>query len=158
MFPQPTWWFRLSAGLALSALVSACGGSEPSMPTHPTPGSSTAIPGDVVDMNGTWVGTLEFPGRGAQEITMTVAQFSNCVDGTWRSSASDYRGALSGYAGKDSYAGLFTFDGPCLGVVQITGSVGADTLRLTGGPVKPVGSGACRDPLPESIVVALRRQ
>jgi hypothetical protein len=123
----------------------------------PTPGPGTAIPAGIVDMNGTWVGTLEFPDRGAQQVTMTVSQFSNCVDGTWRSSGSDSRGALSGFAGKDSYTGLFTFDAPCMGVVQITGSVSGDALRLTGGPVKPVGSGACVDPLPESIVLALRR-
>lgn len=155
--PQPTWRRRGAAGLALLALMSACGGSEPSISTVPTPGPSTAVPADIVDMNGTWVGTLEFPDRGAQQVTMTVSQFSNCVDGTWRSSGSGSRGALSGFAGKDSYTGLFTFDAPCMGVVQITGSVSGDALRLTGGPVKPVGSGACVDPLPESIVLALRR-
>jgi hypothetical protein len=110
-------------------------------------------------MNGTWVGTLESPDR-VQQITMTVVQFSNCVDGTWRSNSSDYRGALSGFAAKDSYTGLFSFEiGSCLGIVEVTGNVGADTLRLTGGQVtKSAGSGTCVDPLPASVVLSLRRQ
>jgi len=110
-------------------------------------------------MNGTWVGTLESP-DGVQQITMTVVQFSNCVDGTWRSASQDARGALSGFAAKDSYTGLLSFElGSCLGVVEVTGSVGADTLRLTGGPVtKSAGSGACAGPLPQSVVLSLRRQ
>jgi hypothetical protein len=110
-------------------------------------------------MNGTWVGTLESP-DGVQQITMTVVQFVNCVDGTWRSASQDLRGAISGFAAKDSYSGLFSLErGSCLGVANLTGSVSADTFRLTGGPVTPsAGSGACPDPLPQSVVLSLRRQ
>jgi hypothetical protein len=110
-------------------------------------------------MNGTWVGTLETP-AGVQQITMTVVQFSNCVDGTWRNASQDSRGALSGFAARDSYSGLFSLEqGSCLGIADLAGSVGADTLRLTGGPMTPsAGSGACPNPLPQSIVLSLRRQ
>ena len=151
---------RLAAALIAVVLASSCGGSEPSAPTQPSPRPSTEVPADIVNMNGTWVGTLETSAPGVQQITMTVVQFVNCVDGTWRSDSSDYRGALSGYAAKDSYTGLFSFEyGSCLGIVQITGNVEANTLRLTGGPVtKSVASGTCIDPLPESVVLSLRRQ
>ena len=154
-----TWRCRLAAGFVLAALACSCGGSESSAPTHPTPGPSPAVPADVVDMNGMWVGTLESD-RGVQQVTMTVVQFSNCVDGTWRSNAADSRGALSGFAAKDSYTGLLSFElGSCLGFAEVTGNVGADSLRLTGGPVtKSAGSGACVDPLPQSVVLSLRRQ
>ena len=153
-------WCRLTAALIPVILGFSCGGSEPSTPTEPSPGASTEVPADVVNMNGTWVGTLETPAPGVQQIRMTVVQSANCVDGAWRSDSSDHRGALSGYADKDSYTGLLSFErGSCLGIVQITGNVGADTLRLTGGPVtKSVASGTCADPLPESVVLSLRRQ
>jgi len=159
MSQQRTWRCRLAAALVLSALAWGCGGSESSTPTQPSPGPSADVPPDIVNMNGTWVGTLETP-AGVQQITMTVVQFSNCVDGTWRNASQDSRGAISGFAARDSYAGLFSLEqGSCLGVADLTGSVGADTLRLTGGPVAPsAGSGACPNPLPQSIVLSLRRQ
>jgi hypothetical protein len=154
--------WRLAAGLILSVLAGSCGGSSSSSstPHNPSPTAPTGVPADVVDMNGTWVGTLESPDRGVQQVSLTVVQFANCVDGTWKSSSSDARGALSGFAGKDSYTGLLSFElGSCLGVVEVTGNVGADSLRLTGGQVaKSSGSGACAAPLPESVVLALRRQ
>ena len=162
MSHQRTWQWRLAAGLILSVLAGSCGGSSSSSstPHNPNPTAPTGVPADVVDMNGTWVGTLESPDRGAQPVTLTVVQFANCVDGTWRSNSSDSRGALSGFAGKDSYTGLLSFEiGACLGVVEVTGNVGADSLRLTGGPVtKSAGSGTCVDPLPQSVVLTLRRK
>lgn len=123
------------------------------MPTAPAP-----IPADVVDISGVWVGTLESE-LGVQQITLTVVQFSNCVDGTWRSNSTDWRGAISGFAAKDSYAGLVSLErGSCLGVVDVTGPVVDGTLKW-GGPVRPsAGSGVCVDPLPQSITLALRRQ
>jgi hypothetical protein len=146
--------------VVLMVFISGCGGSEPAAPTQPSPGPGIEVPPDVVNMNGTWAGTLESADQGVQQITLTVTQFANCVDGAWRSNSSDTRGALSGFAGKDSYTGLLSFEvGSCLSVVEITGNVGADTLRLTGGPVtKSAGSGACANPLPQSIVLSLRRQ
>lgn len=111
-------------------------------------------------MNGTWVGTIESPNLGVQQITLTVVQFSNCVDGTWRSTSQDLRGAISGFAAKDSFSGLVSFEqGSCLGVVEASGQAGADAFLLTGGAVKPsVASGACPNPLPQSITLSLRRQ
>ncbi len=61
--------------LVLMAFISGCGGSEPSAPTHPTPGPGVEVPADVVNMNGTWAGTLESPEQGVQQITLTVVQF-----------------------------------------------------------------------------------
>ncbi len=110
-------------------------------------------------MNGTWVGTFE-SNLGVQQITLTVVQFSNCVDGTWRNAPQDLRGAISGFAAKDSFSGLFSFEqGSCLGVVNVSGQVGTDSFRLTGGAVTPsAGSGACANPLPQSTILTLRRQ
>jgi hypothetical protein len=115
------------------------------------------VPADVVNMAGTWVGTIETPDAGVQPVTVTVVQFANCVDGTWRSGSGDSRGAISGFAAKDSFSGQVSIErGSCTGVADITGAVGADTIQWTTGTVKPFVS--CFDPLPQTIVLSLRRQ
>ena len=148
--------------LTLLILSGGCG-SEPlsSSPTvHLSVTNPSPTPPDVVNMAGTWTGTLEAQDQAVQQVTLTVVQSTNCVDGTWRSTSSDSRGAISGFAGKDSYTGLFSLErGSCIGVVTITGEVGTDALRLTGGPVtKSAASGTCADPLPASLALSLRRQ
>ena len=87
---------------------------------------------------------------------MTVVQFSNCVDGTWISSGQDSRGAISGFAGKDSFSGQLSFErGRCSAIGDVTGEVGSETLRWTGS-VTPLGP--CAEALPQSIVITMRRQ
>jgi len=108
-------------------------------------------------MAGTWVGTFESPNLGAQQITLTVVQSAACVDGTWRSAAQDSRGAISGFAAKDSFTGQVSFErGQCSAVAEIAGTVASDTIQWTAETVRPFGS--CADPLPQSIVLSLRRQ
>ena len=161
MSSSRAWGYRCVVGLLLSTLACSSGGSsEPSQSGHVNPTAPTSVPADIVNMNGTWVGTVESPDRDVQQVTMTVVQSSNCVDGTYRSAAQDLRGAISGYATKDSFSGLFSFEqGSCLGIVDVSGRVAADVLQLTGGPVRPsVASGACPTPLPQSITLSLRRQ
>jgi hypothetical protein len=152
--------YSLVVILVLSALANGCGGSGDSSPTSssPVPGAPP-VPANVVDINGTWVGTLE-TNLGVQQITLTVVQFANCVDGTYRSSSSDLRGAISGFAAEASYTGLVSLEiGACWGVADVTGPVEGGTLRWTGSNVtRSAGSGACPDPLPQSITLSLRRQ
>jgi len=108
-------------------------------------------------MNGTWVGTLDTPNIGSRQITLTIVQFANCVDGTWRSASQDARGAISGFAAKDSFTGLVSFErGECSAVADVTGTVVSDTIQWTTGAVRPYGT--CVDPLPQSISLSLRRQ
>jgi hypothetical protein len=144
--------------LVLMAFMSGCGGSSsPSAPSSPAPSGPAPVPVDVVNMAGTWVGTFESPNLGAQQITLTVVQSANCVDGTWRSAAQDSRGAISGFAAKDSFTGQVSFErGQCSAVAEIAGTVASDTIQWTAETVRPFGS--CADPLPQSIVLSLRRQ
>jgi hypothetical protein len=110
-----------------------------------------------VNIAGNWVGTLESSNLPAQSISATVVQIANCVDGTWISSGQNSRGAISGFAGKDSFTGQLSFErGQCSAIGNVTGEVGPDTLRWTGTDLKPVGP--CADPLPQSIVVTMRRR
>jgi hypothetical protein len=152
------WRSSFVVVLVLLAFISGCGGSSsPSAPSSPAPTGPAPVPADVVNMAGTWVGTIETPDAGVQSVTLTVAQFANCVDGTWRSGSGDSRGAISGFAGKDSFTGQVSFErGPCSAVADIGGTVGPDTIQWTAATVRPFGS--CADPLPQSIVLSLRRQ
>jgi len=153
-------WRRraLLACLALSAILCGCGGSSPESQAPSNPTAPAVVPADgSVNIAGTWVGTFESSNLGVQTITLTVVQFANCVDGTWSSSAQDSRGAISGFAGKDSFAGQMSFErGRCAAVGNVTGEVGSDTLRWTGTGVTPLVP--CADALPESIVISMRRQ
>jgi len=154
---------RFSYAVLLSLLLlglSGCGGggSEPSAPPESNPTSPGAVPTEPsVNIAGTWVGTFESPNMGAQTITLTVVQFANCVDGTWISSSQDSRGAISGFAGKESFSGQMSIErGRCSAVGNISGEVGSNTLRWTGGSVTPLAP--CADALPESVVISMRRQ
>lgn len=142
--------------LVLSA-ISGCGGSETAPPSHPGPTAPTPVPTEPsINIAGNWVGTFESANLGTQTITMTVVQFANCVDGTWISSGQDARGAISGFAGRDSFSGQLSFErGRCSAIGDITGEVGSETLRWTGS-VTPLGP--CAEALPQSIVVTMRRQ
>ena len=146
--------------LAVTVMTAGCSGGSSSTEPPPThSGPSAPPPGPVepsVNIAGNWAGTLE-SNLGSQAISMTVVQLANCVDGTWSSSGQNSRGAISGFAGKDSFSGQLSFErGQCSAIANITGEVGADTLRWTGSDMKPLGP--CSDPLPQSIVVTMRRQ
>ena len=146
--------------LVVTVLTAGCGSSEST--TDPPPihtGPSAPPPGPVepsVNIAGNWVGTLE-SNLGSQPINMVVVQLANCVDGAWTSSGQNARGAISGFAGTDSFTGQLSFErGECAAVGTIAGAVGTDTLRWTGSDIKPLGP--CSTPLPQSIVVTMRRQ
>jgi hypothetical protein len=141
-------------GLLLTALM-GCGAS--STLTAPTP----APPGSFVDMAGTWSGTFESANLTMQTITLTVYQTTNCVDGAWKSSTADWAGAISGYAGADSFAGQISFErvaddgSKCTAVGDISGQVGTGTLRWTSSGLTPVGT--CSGGAPQSLVLNLHR-
>jgi hypothetical protein len=144
--------------LALAAIAPGCSGSttsESSTPSSPTPPPSGPVE-PAINIAGNWAGTLETD-LGTQAISMTVVQFADCVDGTWISSGQDSRGAISGFAGKASFTGQLSLErGRCSAVGDITGEVGSETLKWTGTALKPISP--CADPLPQSIVVTMRRQ
>jgi hypothetical protein len=144
--------------LALAAITPGCSGSTTSV--SPTPSSPTPPPSGpvepAVNIAGNWAGTLETD-LGTQAISMIVVQLADCVDGTWISSGQDSRGAISGFAGRASFTGQLSLErGRCSAIGNVTGEVGSETLRWTGTDMRPIGP--CADPIPQSIVVTMRRQ
>jgi hypothetical protein len=145
--------------LVVTAITAGCSSDSSTEPPPTHAGPTAPPPGAVepsVNIAGNWTGTLE-SNLGSQAISMTVVQLANCVDGTWISSGQNSRGAISGFAGTDSFTGQLSFErGQCSAIGTVSGEVGADTLRWTGSDLKPFGP--CSDPLPQSIVVTMRRQ
>ena len=154
----PGFYGRLFlVGLILTAIACSGGESTPVPPTHSGPTPPPSAPTEPsVNVAGTWTGTLESE-LGTQAITLTVVQLANCVDGTWISGGQDSRGAISGFADASSFTGQLSFErGRCSAIGTVSGAVGSDTLRWTGTGLKPIGP--CSEPLPQSIVVTMRRQ
>ena len=154
------WQTLLCLALAASALGCEVSGVHTDASTPTSPGGVPAEP--VVNIGGTWVGTLESANMAPIPISMVVVQFGNCVDGSWRSAGGEWTGGISGLAGTNSYTGQMSFERPsgsggsCLARAEVSGDVGSDTLSWTGAGPAPLGP--CTGDLPRSIVVNLRRQ
>ena len=92
---------------------------------------------------------------------MVVVQTTNCVDGAWITSTSDWHGAISGLASIDALPGFLSFErtssggGACDATSAINAVITPGTLRLTIDALSPVG--ACSGDLPRQIVMTLHR-
>jgi hypothetical protein len=149
---------RTTVGAVVIALVLGAASGCSASPATPSP---APLPGPVVNIAGNWSGTFESENFSTRTITMTVVQGGNCVDGVWTSGASDWTGAISGFAGADSFSGQISFEAVtesgdrCTGVGNTSGQVGSDTLRWTSTGFTAVGQ--CTGTLPKAIVISLRR-
>jgi hypothetical protein len=136
------------SALVLAGAGAACGSASPG----PT--------GVFADFSGTWTGTFESTNFSTRSITFTVVQTSNCVDGAWITSTSDWHGAVSGLATADSFSGFLSFErsssggGQCDATAPVSVSAG-QTLRITADALTAVGP--CAGDLPKAIVVTLHR-
>jgi hypothetical protein len=147
----------LIISLSSAGLLGGCGATAPTPPAA----SPSAPIGPVVNIAGTWTGTLASANFPTQTITMMVYQATNCVDGAWSSLSSDWAGSISGYAGEASYSGLVSWERPsgsgkCLASATASGPVTGTTLHWTAGKLTAIGS--CDGDLPQSIVLDLQRQ
>jgi hypothetical protein len=148
---------RTIPGLLVVRMAAACSASR----TPTTPSSSSPPAADVVNLAGTWSGTLESSNFPAQTVTLTVVQSGNCVDGGWTTATADWTGAISGYAAADSFSGQFSFEratdggGKCTAAGPIAGQAGAGSLRWTSNDLSPVGS--CTGDVPSMVVLTLQR-
>ena len=145
--------------LSLATMLTSCGATAPTPPTTTSPGAPI---GPVVNIAGTWTGTMTSANLPTQSITMMVVQTTNCVDGAWSSASSEWAGSISGYAGEAWSSGLVSFERPatgggkCLASATVSGPVTGNTLHWTAGTLTPIG--ACDGEYPQSIVLELQRQ
>ena len=109
-------------------------------------------------MAGKWAGTFEASGFSSRSISTEVIQVVDCVDAAWTTAPREWAGAISGFAGVQSFAGLLSIEGSgCSAVGALSGDVNGDTMTLTWSTTGP-GAGNCAGVLPRSAVVNLRRQ
>jgi len=148
---------RTTVVTIVSELVLAAASFGCSAPATPSP---AVPPGPVANIAGRWSGTFESGNFSTRTITMTIVQGGNCVDGAW-ASASGWTGAISGFAGADSFSGQISFEAitesgeRCAGVGDTSGTVGTDTLRWTSAGFTAVGP--CTGTLHRTVVISLRR-
>ena len=153
-----------TAALWLAGCVWGCGSSPtaapPTAPTH-TPAPVAPPTGPVPPIAGTWAGTIESSNYGTKSITLLVVQSTNCIDGAWRSDDGQWLGAISGVTVGDTYVGQISFvrsedRDRCGGVANVEGPVGDASLQWAGPGF--VAQGTCERPLPQNLLIALRRQ
>ena len=110
--------------LVLLFFALSCGGGGGSSPTAPP-----APPPPIVNVAGTWDGTLNF-GTILVAVTMTFSQMSATVTGTWLApgAGGSVNGTISG--------STFTFSGiqltPCAGTFAGSGTINAAVTQITG--------------------------
>ncbi|MGE3176260.1 MAG: hypothetical protein AB7O32_02220 [Vicinamibacterales bacterium] len=155
-------WRRPSVGVGAGVVLLwlcaiSCGGGGSIADPGPTPPSGT-----FVDIAGRWSGVLESANLPARQITMMVVQSGNCVDGVWEEPGG-WTGAISGFATGDAYEGQISIERDeggrrCSAVGVVTGPVATATAHWTGSGFSGVGAVPCQEPLPQSIVLTMRRE
>lgn len=147
------------AVLAASVIGIQCGSPASDMAS---PSSSPAAPaGPFADVSGTWEGTLASSNFPTSNITLTVVQSLNCVDGAWQSEPPSWTGAISGYAGATSFAGNMSLEfvtdngAHCNVVGPVSGSVDQDRIAWTS---TGFVAATCPSPVPKSLVISLQRK
>jgi hypothetical protein len=90
---------------------------------------------------------------------MDIVQTGACVDGVWTSTPSEWAGAISGFAGAQSFSGQISLEqtgnegAKCVGVGTVIGEVGQTTIKWTVDSF----SADCVARFPQSMVITLRR-
>jgi hypothetical protein len=154
---------RLLLPLLLVLLPVGCGSSQSTPTPAPTaPGPPVAPSSPVVNMAGTWTGTVTSANFPSRTITLVVSQGDSCVDGEWHDATLDWKGAISGFAAADSFSGQLSFErtaaggGKCQAAGFVSGPVG-DVMKLAAGDLS-APAGSCTGDLPQSLVISVRRQ
>jgi hypothetical protein len=145
--------------LAVSAMLNVgCGSGSSSTTTPPTP-TQPADP-SIPNLAGTWTGTIESAAFTTREISAQLVQTGvDCVDGAWRTTATELNGAISGFAqASSSFSGFLSVEGTpngsglCLGVVRVTGSATSTGIKWTW-----VNDGNCAGGIQQTVTFKLHK-
>jgi hypothetical protein len=145
--------------LAVSAMLNVgCGSGSSSTTTPPTP-TQPADP-SIPNLAGTWTGTIESAAFTTREISAQIVQTGvDCVDGAWRTTATELNGAISGFAqASSSFSGFLSVEGTpngsglCLGVVRVTGSATSTGIKWTW-----VNDGNCAGGIQQTVTFKLHK-
>jgi hypothetical protein len=157
---------RLIVALIIPALVASamlnvgCGAGSSSTTTTPPAPTQPTDPGAVPNLAGTWSGTLESPAFTTRDISAQIVQSGvDCVDGAWRTVATEMNGAISGFAlAGGSFNGFLSVEGTpngsglCLGVFRVTGSATSTGIKWTW-----VNDGNCAGGVQQTVTFKLHK-
>jgi hypothetical protein len=142
--------------LSIAAVDVACGGSgprSPRAPTTPAPGSS-----NFPQVAGTWTGTIESSQFAAQPISVRFVQSLDCVDGDWKTTGTDWNGAISGYAQTEVFSGFISVEGSlsgtglCVAINRVSGRTTATDIEWT-----MVNDGNCAGGVAQTVTFRMHR-
>jgi len=146
------------ATLAVSAMLNVgCGNSSTSTPPPaPTQPTDPSIP----NLSGAWTGTIESAALATREISAQIVQTGvDCVDGAWKTTATEMNGAISGFAqSSSSFSGFLSVEGTpngsglCLGVFRVTGSATSTGIKWTW-----VNDGNCAGGIQQTVTFKLHK-
>jgi hypothetical protein len=144
--------------LAVSAMLNVgCGGGNPPPPTpSPTQPTDPSVP----NLAGAWTGTIESSAFATRDISAQMVQSGvDCVDGAWRTVASEWNGAISGFAqSSSSFNGFVSVEGSangsglCLGVFRVSGSATNTGIKWTW-----VNDGNCAGGIAQTVTFKLHK-
>jgi len=145
---------RVALAVCLVVSVAACGGNS----TAP----SAVSGGTVIDIAGTWNGTIASSNNTTAQLKMVLTQSGPDVTGTWLSTSVSWAGQISGTVHAASFDGQFKFSGTasdgtvCTGTANVAGPVSGSTMTWTSS--NGVVGGACPAPLPVGLQIVVQRQ
>jgi hypothetical protein len=146
--------------LVVSAMLNVgCGSGSSSTTTRPATPTQPADP-SIPNLAGTWAGTIESAAFTTREISAQIVQTGvDCVDGAWRTTATEMNGAISGFAqASSSFSGFLSVEGTpngsglCLDVVRVTGSATPTGIKWTW-----VNDGNCAGGIQQTVTFKLHK-
>ena len=146
---------RRFVGALVICFVQSCSPRGTPAPTAPPAADPT-----IANVAGMWTGTLESSAFASRPISATLTQTGvDCVDGAWRTVASEMNGAISGFAQPNSsFSGFLSVEGTpggtglCPGVFRVTGSASRTGIKWTW-----VNEGNCAGGVEQTVTFKLQR-
>jgi len=154
-----TYCVSVASAFAVSAMLNVgCGSASSSTTTPPAPTQPTDP--TIPNLTGTWTGTLESSAFTTRDISAQIVQTGvDCVDGAWRTTATEMNGAISGLAqSSSSFSGFLSVEGTpngsglCLGVFRVTGSATSTGIKWTW-----VNDGNCAGGIQQTVTFKLHK-
>jgi len=147
------------AFIVCASLCVGCGGGGSPPSPSPTPTPPPADPGtSVPNLAGTWSGTLQSSAFETRSISASIVQSADCVDGAWKTTSTEWSGAISGFALPGSFQGFLSIEGAqgssglCAGVFRTTGSASNAGIKWTF-----ENDGQCAGGIRQTVTFVLRR-
>jgi hypothetical protein len=143
--------------VSIGVVLGSCGSGATSTrsPANATPALD---PSTIPKVTGQWTGTIESPAFETRSISAQFVQSLDCVDGAWKTGASEWNGAISGFAREGSFSGFISIEGSldgsglCGAINQVSGATTDTAIEWT-----MVNDGKCTGGMAQTVTFKLHR-